>query len=136
MWWMPPTIRGVFHNLTHLELIFNFHSDASAVFKWRWLRKMLQNTPNLQTLIIHELYKLDEELQRFHFISSYNSSFTNYSLIHSELRFAKDIMQNSRLLNTITIQSAEFLDTNTKLQMLIELSSCPRISPTSILLFI
>ncbi|KAI5405088.1 hypothetical protein KIW84_052024 [Lathyrus oleraceus] len=54
---MPPTIRGVFHNLTHLELIFNFHSDASAVFKWRWLRKMLQNTPNLQTLIIHELYK-------------------------------------------------------------------------------
>lgn len=153
---MPPNIRGVFHNLTHLELMFNFHSDdAFAVFKWRWLRKMLQNTPNLQTLIIHELYKvlplcLDEELQRFYvkgwkdpkivpecLLSHLTTcSLTNYSLIHSELQFAKYIMQNSRLLNTITIQSAEFLDTNTKLQMLIELSSCPRISPTSKLFFI
>ncbi|KAI5405115.1 hypothetical protein KIW84_052045 [Lathyrus oleraceus] len=150
---MPPNIRGVFHNLTHLELMFNFHSDdASAVFKWRWLRKMLQNTPNLQTLIIHELYKvlplcLDEELQRFYvkgwkdpkivpecLLSHLTTcSLTNYSLIPSELQFAKYIMQNSRLLNTITIQSAEFLDTNRKLQMLIELSSCPRISATSIL---
>jgi hypothetical protein len=63
-------------------------------------------------------------------------SLRNYTLINSELRFAKYIMQNSRLLSTITIQSAKFLDTNTKLQMLIQLSSCPRISPTSKLFFI
>ncbi|CAK8567875.1 unnamed protein product [Lathyrus sativus] len=97
---MPPTIRGVFHNLTHLELIFGFVDHLYGSYKWTWLKNLLQNTPNLQTLIIHDLY------------------------------------MNSRLLDTITIQTAKFLDTNTKLQVLKELSSCPRISPTSKLLFI
>ncbi|WJX56246.1 [histone H3]-lysine(4) N-trimethyltransferase [Trifolium repens] len=57
----PPTIRGVFYNLTHLELIFNFHGEQYTFFKWRWLTKLLQNTPNLQTLIIHELFKVEDD---------------------------------------------------------------------------
>jgi hypothetical protein len=176
----PPTIRGVFYNLTHLELIFDFHGEQYTFFKWRWLTKLLQNTPNLQTLIIHELFKVlplpplliyffsstpicfikllfyiiqveDDERRMpikerewtdpeivpecllFHLTTC---SLRNYTLINSELKFAKYIMQNSRLLSTITIQSAKFLDTTTKLQMLIQLSSCPRISPTSKLFFI
>ncbi|CAI8598826.1 unnamed protein product [Vicia faba] len=50
---MPPTIRSVFHNLTHLELIFNFEDSFFGSEKWMWLINLLQNTPNLQTLIIH-----------------------------------------------------------------------------------
>ncbi|GAU12098.1 hypothetical protein TSUD_00640 [Trifolium subterraneum] len=57
----PTTIRGVFYHLTHLELTFKFHYETYEFCKWRWLIKMLQNTPNLQTLIIHELVKVDEE---------------------------------------------------------------------------
>ncbi|XP_058781360.1 putative F-box/FBD/LRR-repeat protein At4g00315 [Vicia villosa] len=140
---LPPII--VFYNLTRLELIFNFHHELSAVSKWRWLTKLLQNTPNLQTLIIHDLFKVDEEVLEWEdpdivpecLLSHLTTcSLINYTLVKSELRFAKYIMRNSRLLNTITIQSAKFLDTNAKLQMLTELSSCPRISPTSKLFFI
>ncbi|CAK8565909.1 unnamed protein product [Lathyrus sativus] len=146
---MPPTIRGVFHNLTHLELIFGDALYGS--YKWKWLKNLLQNTPNLQTLIIHDLYMVYGGEQCLSSKKEWNypeivpecllshlttCSLRDSRLINSELRFAKYIMQNSRLLNTITIQTAKFLDTNTKLQVLIELSSCPRISPTSKLLFI
>ncbi|CAK8567879.1 unnamed protein product [Lathyrus sativus] len=147
---MPPTIRGVFHNLTHLELIFGFEDPLDASYKWTWLKNLLQNTPNLQTLIIHDVYMVygyaqclsikewnDPEIVPECLLSHLTTcSLRNYRLINSEVRFAKYIMQNSRLLNTITIQTAKFLDRNTKLQVLLELSSCPRISSTSKLLFI
>ncbi|CAK8567774.1 unnamed protein product [Lathyrus sativus] len=147
---MPPTIRGVFHNLTHLELIFE--DRLYADYTWTWLKNLLQNTPNLQTLIIHNLYMVygdvrclsikewsDSEIVPECLLSHLTTcSLKNYRFINSELQFAKYIMQNSRLLNTITIQTAKdiFIDTDTKLQVSIELSSCPRISPTSKLFFI
>ncbi|CAL5204308.1 unnamed protein product [Lathyrus oleraceus] len=144
---MPPTIHGVFHNLTHLELMFIFDDlGLYGTFQWSWLIKLLQNTPNLQTLIIYDLYKqsflIQEEWEEPEIVPECllsrltKCSLTNNRLIHSQLPFAKYIMQNSRLLNTIRIRTAESLDTNTKLQMLIELSSCPRISPTSKLFFV
>ncbi|XP_058724554.1 F-box/FBD/LRR-repeat protein At4g00160-like [Vicia villosa] len=149
--WTPPTIRGMFHNLTHLNLIFSFDREHFAVSKWRWLVQMLQNTPNLQTLIIHEVFKVDAYAVNYFPIKEWKDpeivpecllshlttcSFRNYTHIDCELRFAKYIMQNSRLLNTMTIQSDKLFDTNIKLQILIDLSSCPRISPTCKLLFI
>jgi hypothetical protein len=63
-------------------------------------------------------------------------SLRNYSRINCELQFAKYIMQNSRVLSTMTIQSAKSVETDTKLQILKELSLCPRISATCKLLFI
>jgi hypothetical protein len=60
----------------------------------------------------------------------------NYVHKNNELQFAKYIMQNSRVLSTMTIQCAKFLETNTKLQMSRELSLYPRISGTCQLLCI
>ncbi|CAK8568328.1 unnamed protein product [Lathyrus sativus] len=150
----PHSIHGhMFHNLTHLDLIFNFDHELYAHFKWHWLMKLLQNTPILQTLIVHEVSKVDghvldcfkewewewedprvvPECLLSHLTTCY---LENYSTINYELGFAKYIMQNSRLLSTMTIQSDKLLDTNAKLQMLRDLSSCPMISPTCKLLFV
>jgi hypothetical protein len=63
-------------------------------------------------------------------------SLRSYSRINCELQFAKYIMQNSRVLSIMKIQSAKFLDTNTKIQMSLELSSFPMNSTICQLLFI
>jgi hypothetical protein len=52
-------------------------------------------------------------------------SLRNYSRINFELQFAKYIMKNSKVLNTMTIQVAKSVESNIKFQMLTELSSCP-----------
>ncbi|XP_058781183.1 F-box/FBD/LRR-repeat protein At4g00160-like [Vicia villosa] len=141
----PPTITGMFHNLTHLELIFNFDYPSFVVWKWSWLIKLLQNSPSLQTLIIDEV-----NARRCSFVKEWQDpevipecllsnlttcSLRNYTHINCELPFAKYIMQNSRVLSTMTIQTASFVKTNTKLKMLTELSRCPRISASCKLLF-
>ncbi|RHN78555.1 putative FBD domain-containing protein [Medicago truncatula] len=135
----------MFHNLTHLELIFNFmHSSGSL--KWSWIMKLLENFPKLQTLIIEEVdivhnfgdkgWEDPKVVPRCLLSHLTTCSLRNYSRINCELPFARYIMQNSRILRTMTIQSAEFLDTNTKLQMFMELYLCPRNSITCQLLFI
>jgi hypothetical protein len=54
-----------------------------------------------------------------------------------KLQFAKYIMHNSRVLRTMTIGSADkSVETNTKHQMFMELSLCPKVSATCQLLFI
>jgi hypothetical protein len=63
-------------------------------------------------------------------------SLRNYIGIPCELHFAKYIMKNSRVLSAMTIQSDKFLDTDSKLLMLMELTRCPRSSATCELLFI
>ncbi|KEH15851.1 F-box/RNI/FBD-like domain protein, partial [Medicago truncatula] len=123
-------LDSMFHNLTHLELIFNFmHSSGSL--KWSWIMKLLENFPKLQTLIIEEVdivhnfgdkgWEDPKVVPRCLLSHLTTCSLRNYSRINCELPFARYIMQNSRILRTMTIQSAEFLDTNTKLQMFMEL---------------
>ena len=65
-------------------------------------------------------------------------SLRNYSRINCEFQFANYIIRNSIVLSTMIIQCAESVETNTKHQMFMELSSlCPRISATTCqLLFI
>ncbi|GAU49509.1 hypothetical protein TSUD_306620 [Trifolium subterraneum] len=46
-------LDGMFHNLTHMELIFDIR--PSWMFEWEWLIKLLQNSPKLQTIIIDEV---------------------------------------------------------------------------------
>ncbi|CAL5204683.1 unnamed protein product [Lathyrus oleraceus] len=144
--WKPITsISGMFHNLTHLELMFNFDYPSLVILKWPWLVKLLKNSPNLQTLIIDQVFNLtrcyvnkweDPEVVPECLLSHFTTcELRNYTHINCELPFAKYIMQNSRVLSTMAIQTANYVDKNTKLQMLIELSSCPRISAACKLLF-
>jgi len=53
-----------------------------------------------------------------------------------ELQFAKYIMQNSKVLNTMSIESASSVDKNAKYQMLMKSASWTRASSTCKLLFI
>jgi len=56
---------------------------------------------------------------------------------HSEcgLQFAKYIMQNSKVLNTMSIKRLSSIDMNAKYQMLMKSTSWTRASPTCKLLF-
>ncbi|WJX35656.1 hypothetical protein P8452_23616 [Trifolium repens] len=136
---------AMFHNLIHIELTFDFrYTDGS--FKWSWLMKLLKNSPKLQTMIIDEVDTVhnfgdrewkDPEIIPESLISNLTTcSLRSYKRTNCEFQFAKYIMQNSRVLSTVTIRSARRVDTNTKLQMLKELSLCPRNSATCKLLFI
>ncbi|XP_050881590.1 FBD-associated F-box protein At4g10400-like [Lathyrus oleraceus] len=141
----PSIVDCMFHNLTRMEVIFDFTWEM-RMKKWTWLIKLLQNFPKLDTLIIHDVDILkdfcdeiweDPEIVPKCFLSHLTTcSLRNYSRINWEFQFAKYIMENSRVLKTMTIQSAKFVDTRTKLQMLMELSLCTRNSTTCKLLLI
>jgi len=53
-----------------------------------------------------------------------------------ELQFAKYIMQNSKVLNTMSMKTASSVDINVKYQMLMKSASWTRASSTCKLLFI
>ncbi|GAU49508.1 hypothetical protein TSUD_306610 [Trifolium subterraneum] len=63
-------------------------------------------------------------------------SLRNYSHTNCEFQFAKYIMENSRVLSTMTIQIAKSIESDTKIQMLKELYLCPMNSATCELLLI
>ncbi|WJX35614.1 hypothetical protein P8452_23579 [Trifolium repens] len=136
---------AMFHNLIHIELTFDVRYPYGS-FKWSWMMKLLKNSPKLQILIIDEVDtihnfrdrewkdpKIVPECLLYHLTTC---SLRNYKRANCEFQFAKYITKNSRVLNTMTIWSARRVDTNTKLQMLKELSLCPRNSATCKLLFI
>ncbi|KAL5074268.1 hypothetical protein RYX36_013252 [Vicia faba] len=144
----PSIVDCMFHNLTRLELLFDFMWEM-RMLKWTWLIKLLQNFPKLQTLIIDDISNVDiltdfcdetwedPEIVPQCFLSHLTTcSLRNYSRVNWEFQFVKYVMQNSRVLNTMTIQCAKFVDTRTKHQMLMELSLCTRNSTTCKLLFI
>ncbi|RHN70702.1 putative Zinc finger FYVE domain-containing protein [Medicago truncatula] len=116
------TLQCMFHNLTHLKLIFDFMRPL-GLLKWNWLIELLENFPKLQTLIIHKADIVSKFTDRHRkepkfvpeCLSSHltTCSLRNYSRINCEFPFAKYIMQNSGVLRTMT---------NIKLQMFMELS--------------
>jgi hypothetical protein len=62
-------------------------------------------------------------------------SLKNYCGMNCELQFAEYIMQNSKVLKAMRIESDNSVDINVKHQMLRRLSICPRISATCKLIF-
>ncbi|WJX54008.1 hypothetical protein P8452_39940 [Trifolium repens] len=52
------TIHNMFHNLTYMELALDI-KPVLGLLKWSWVMKMLQKSPKLQTLIIHEVGIVD-----------------------------------------------------------------------------
>ncbi|CAJ2643380.1 unnamed protein product [Trifolium pratense] len=139
--WRNYGLNGMFHNLTYMELTFKLPYPTGFT-KWTWLTKLLQKSPKLQTLIIDEInvdtvpyYNCGEWREPTtvpECLSSHLTTCTirNYSRFNCGFQFAKYIMQNSRVLSTMTIQSSKSIDTDTKFQMLKELSLCPMISTT------
>jgi len=52
----------------------------------------------------------------------------DHKITESGLQFAKYIMQNSKVLKTMTIKSASIINRKVKYQMLLKLASLPRAS--------
>ncbi|XP_045790023.1 FBD-associated F-box protein At4g10400-like isoform X1 [Trifolium pratense] len=131
----------VFYNLTQLE-IFSDLKLQSWPKKWIWILEMLQNTPKLQHLIIHEVsHEIEngndheEEYSWWEdpkivpeCLSSHLKTclFRNYRGNKCELQFAEYVMRSSKVLINMTIHCACDIYLNAKFQMLQKLSLCPR----------
>ncbi|WJX79084.1 hypothetical protein P8452_62238 [Trifolium repens] len=131
-----------FQNLTHLELNF-----TSALFYPRWtsLLKMLKLSPRLQNLIIQdshttleatnkECWKNPPTVPECLLAQLKTCNITNYKAEKYDLEFVKYIIENSKVLDTITINSGLFIYTEAKQQSFMKLSSCTRGSATCKLL--
>ncbi|XP_057442778.1 probable FBD-associated F-box protein At1g32375 [Lotus japonicus] len=121
----------VFPNLTHLELMM-----SGIGMNWHLVLAMLKKCPKLQKLL------LDMKASSTHdmvWTSPFNDpeclssqlrkcSITNYKGTKSELHFATYIMQSSRVLQTMAIDTAPSSEQGDKFEMIKELSLCPRSS--------
>ncbi|CAJ2662839.1 unnamed protein product [Trifolium pratense] len=128
----------VFYNLTQME-IFSDLKLLSWPKKWMWILEMLQNTPKLQHLIIHEEIENGNNHEEYSWwedpkiapecLSSQLKTclFRNYRGNKCELRFAEYVMRSSKVLINMTIHCACDIDLiNAKFQMLHKLCRCPR----------
>ncbi|XP_057442758.1 FBD-associated F-box protein At5g56370-like [Lotus japonicus] len=126
----------VFPNLTHVELMFG------TGMNWDLVLAMLKNWPKLQKLSL-DMVESDTDMvwnSPFNvpeclFSQLRKCSITNYSGTESEQQFAKYMMKNSGVLQTMTICTACSSKLQDKFEMLKELSSCPRSSAICELLF-
>ncbi|XP_045791626.1 F-box/FBD/LRR-repeat protein At3g52680-like [Trifolium pratense] len=108
----------VFYNLTQME-IFSDLKLLSWPKKWMWILEMLQNTPKLQHLIIHEEIENGNDHEKEYSwwedpkiapecLSSQLKTclFRNYRGNKCELRFAEYVMRSSKVLINMTIHYA------------------------------
>ncbi|CAJ2642828.1 unnamed protein product [Trifolium pratense] len=121
------------HNLTQLELTF-FGDNMDDIWsgKWKWVLEVLQHSPKLQHLTIHqeienigisEAYWEDPQIVPQCLSSQLKTFlFRGCRCKNSELQFIEYIMQNSKVLRTMTIHSASSIDLNAKHQMLKKLA--------------
>ncbi|XP_057440869.1 putative FBD-associated F-box protein At5g56440 [Lotus japonicus] len=117
----------VFPNLTHVELAWGWG------MKWHSVLTMLKQCPKLQNFGLNmELMSANLVWISPKFVPECLSSqlrkcsITNYDSTRFQLHFAKYIMQNSRVLQTMTIYTAPSSSLQKKFEMLKELSIYPR----------
>ncbi|KAK2384617.1 hypothetical protein QL285_071943 [Trifolium repens] len=127
----------IFYNLTQLELFSNLMGKTWPK-KWNWIVEMLQHTPKLQHLIIHEEIEngnddVDEDIwENPKIVPECLSSnlktclFKNYRGKKCELQFVDYVMRSSKVLSSMTIHCACSTNLNAKYQMLQKLSLCLR----------
>ncbi|XP_057437478.1 F-box/LRR-repeat protein At3g59200-like [Lotus japonicus] len=127
----------IFPNLIQLELMFGRHD-----LKWESVLDMLNHCPQLQTFDLENpSYTADKVWPNTHVVPKCFSSqlrtciLRNFKGKESGMRFAKFVMQNSALLDTMTIFSYRHLSLEEILEMRKELDSCPRSSASCELLF-
>ncbi|WJX42334.1 hypothetical protein P8452_29581 [Trifolium repens] len=124
-----------FHNLIQMELFFCSLKGKTWDKKWMWMLEMLQHSPNLQHLTLHQ--KIEDGIDENNWqdpqtIPKCLSSQLRTCLLRGwrgrkcELQFAEYVMKNSKVLLTMTIHSACSIDIYSKFKMLQKLSVCPR----------
>ncbi|WJX84436.1 hypothetical protein P8452_67012 [Trifolium repens] len=131
-----------FKNLTHLKL--NFQSTF-LYSRWTWLLGILKLSPKLQILIIQDNDALAETndgcwqnlsvVPECLLLQLKTCHIRDYKGEKYDLKFAKYIIENSKVLNTMTINCTCSLDTKAKHRLYKKLSSCKRGSATYKLLF-
>ncbi|WJX79087.1 hypothetical protein P8452_62241 [Trifolium repens] len=127
-----------FHNLTHLELNF---ATTLVHPRWMWLLEMLKLSPKLQNLIVQdtgtiledtngECWKKPPTVPECLLTQMKTCNIKNYKGRNYDHGFAKYIIENSKVLDTMTIDSGYFVNTKAKQQLFMKLSSCTRGSAT------
>ncbi|XP_058788020.1 F-box/FBD/LRR-repeat protein At3g26920-like [Vicia villosa] len=124
-----------FYNLTRMELFFNSIESRwrPKWRKWKWILEMIQQSPKLQHLIIHEGIKQKSGIKE----KNWKDPLTVPECLTSHLKrcyrgtkcdllLAEYIMRHSKVLTTMKIHCADSIDLNTKYQILQKLSVCPR----------
>nr|AFK34991.1 unknown [Lotus japonicus] len=124
----------LFPNLTHVELMFGLWMS------WDFVLAMLKHSPMLQYVVLsmqiqNGFYQYPVWISPCFAPECLSSqlrkcSIINYAGRESELHFAKYIMQNSKVLRTMTVCTLRYseLKVEDKLELLKELSLCPRSS--------
>ncbi|XP_058739713.1 F-box/FBD/LRR-repeat protein At5g56420-like [Vicia villosa] len=129
--------RGVFSNLTHLELVF-----ARMKPDWYMVYGMLNDCPNLRYFLFDKPQLLKQFDQRWFeprvvpkcFSSQFRKcKVTNYRY---ELEFVKYIIKNSTSMESVILHTPPFIDPFDKLEVLNELFSVVGCSPTCEIIFI
>ncbi|WJX76192.1 hypothetical protein P8452_59635 [Trifolium repens] len=111
---------------------------------WRRLLEVLERFPKLQNITIQQDYWIgkedmdnwkDQTIPKCLLTRLKTCLLKGYKCTKSELQFAKYIMQNSKVLNTMSIMTDSYIDKVTKNEMLMKLSSLTMAS-TSCKLFL
>ncbi|XP_028806343.1 F-box/FBD/LRR-repeat protein At4g26340-like [Neltuma alba] len=128
----PVRDMPVYDNLTHLEIsrVNNEHLN--------WIMGCLRSCPKLEILVIYEIYvdpDVEEELMEPtqdvpQCLSSHLREFTltKYKGWECEFEVARYIMENARVLRSISIFCCSHMDEKDKYEYLEELAFCPRVS--------
>ncbi|XP_061362329.1 F-box/FBD/LRR-repeat protein At1g78750-like [Gastrolobium bilobum] len=133
----------VFHNLVHIELTY-FHYTMN----WFDVIELLNHCPKLQILVIDQNFNLDDyeeidlrysdSIPKCISLHLKTCLLNNYKGSKGEVRFARYVMRNASILRTIKIFVRAGIVREEKInefEMLKELSSCTRCSPTCELSF-
>ncbi|KAJ1404692.1 Leucine-rich repeat domain superfamily [Sesbania bispinosa] len=133
-----PNDIPLFPNLTHLELVFGRDIYWHGHLKWDYVLAMLKQSPKLQVLVLKMMRCPHDVVWPFpeffpECLSSQlkKCSVINYWDTECELLFVKYIMQNSRVLRTMSV----FSESPDKLKTLKQLCISARGSWTWELLF-
>lgn len=127
----------MFHNLINLDVTLAWGNCCNVM--WNWFSQVLHSCHKLQNLTIYKNFKCVDEIGKEHWkdpqidlecLSTQLRTFTlkNYIGLSCEAQFAKYIMQKSKVLQNMTIQST--LNIDLEHPMLETFSLCPRGSAT------
>lgn len=138
----------VFSNLIHLEIIF-----PMKIVPWSFVFNTLKNSPKLRFLVLDmqriirpsplfgngvndEVFCYPDSVAECLRSQFRKCTLENYSGVQNEKQFAEYIMLNSTCLHTMEIQCQPSMNPEEKLEMLKELSICPKSSATCVVSFI
>ncbi|XP_061366705.1 F-box/FBD/LRR-repeat protein At4g00160-like [Gastrolobium bilobum] len=136
---MTPSIKFLipeFYNLTHIELTYFYFN-----MNWVELVEVLKHCPLLQVLIINQNrdfvvesnggdWPYPQSVPKSISLHLQTCRLNNYRGSNGEFRFARYIMQNARLLRTMTICLSKYANLREKMEMIKNLSMCTRGSET------